>query len=401
MRKLALLLVGVAVFAPGAFAREGFGFTKKSVTMNRTKPPALNVPARRVKVVATSDRTKESDDAATLKRYTEEAILAGAGTLAAGERAEMTVKLALERLDSHETWEEKTDYEYRKTGTKQEWNSKKNRYETKDVYDSVPVQKNVKVLRGELMGAYDILDRNGKVIDSGDLHSDFSKKYDEGKNSATPGEVEDQLMHKVASTVSARIVPARDRVFVMVPKGSFEAAIPLAETNQWDRYLAAVEAVPENRNRSQEAYRQYALGVGKEGLAYATDDPRRATELLRDAVSHYKSATEFNPGETIFTQTYDSMLSSRIAASQPRAEESLAAYETWTAGKHAKQPSGTLTNQTLIEMSHAGLTEENLMLAIDDAEEVSFDTTPNALIALSKAGVSRNVIAHMQKRAKR
>ncbi|HEX7420921.1 MAG TPA: hypothetical protein VF505_13615, partial [Thermoanaerobaculia bacterium] len=154
-----------------------------------------------------------------------------------------------------ETWEEKTETEYRKTGTKQEWNSKKNRYETKDVYDNVPVQKNVKVLKASLTGTYDILDRTGKVIDSGDLNEDFSKKYDEGKNSATPSKVEDDLMHRAATVVGARLVPTKDRVFVIVPKGSFEAFIPLAESNTWDRYLAAVEAVPANRNASQEAYR--------------------------------------------------------------------------------------------------------------------------------------------------
>ena len=182
MRKVGFLLLGVALLAPGAFAREGFGFTKKSVTMNRTKPPALNVPARRVKVVASSDRTKEADDAATLKRYTEEAILAGAGTLAEG-KPETTIKLALDRLDAHETWETKEDTEYRKTGTKQEWNSKKNRYETKDVYDYVPVTKNVKVVKAQLSGAYDILDHDGKVIDSGDLKKECSEKYEEGKRS--------------------------------------------------------------------------------------------------------------------------------------------------------------------------------------------------------------------------
>lgn len=405
MRKVVLVLLGAAVCALPAYAREGFGFSKKSITMNRTKPPALNTAARRVKIVASSERAKENDDAATLKRYTEEAILGGAGTLASGDRPETTVKLSLDRLDAHETWETKEEYEYRKVGTKQEWNSKKNRYETKDVWDNVPVTKQVKVVKGELAGAYDILDRSGKVIDSGDLKDDFSRKYEEGRNSATPSQVEDDLMHRAAANVASRIVPTRDRVFVIVPKGSFESSIPLAEGNQWDRYLAAVEAVPENRNKSQEAYRQYALGVAKEGLAYSIDDPRRATDLLRESVSHYKSAIEFNPKETIFTETYDSMMSSRIPASLPRAEASLAGYETWTAGKHtgtvAKASAGTMTNQTLMEMAKAGLTDENLVLAIDDADEVSFDTTPNALIVLAKAGVSKNVIAHMQKRAKK
>lgn len=412
-KRVVLFILAAGVLAlSSAEAREGFGFTKKSVTMNRTTPPALNMAARRVKVAATSDRKKESDDAATLKRYTEEVLLAGAGTLAAGDKAETTVKLAVDRLDSHETWETKESTEYRKTGTKQEWNSKKNRYETKDVYDNVPVTKNVKVMKASLSGTFDILDKNGKVIDSGDLHEDFSVKYDEGKNSATPASVEDDLMHRAARTVGARLVPTKDRVFVIVPKGSFEAFIPMAESNSWDRYLAAVQSVPENRNQSQEAFRQYALGVAKEGLAYSIDDARRAAGLLQESVNHYQSAIELNPGEKIFSEEYNSFLSSRIGAPMARAKASLTAYQSWTAGEHksaaAPRPaaagaksSGPMTNQTLIDMARAGLTDENLMLAIDDADDASFDASPNALITLAKGGVSRTVIAHMQKRTKK
>jgi hypothetical protein len=409
MRKLALLLLGMSVFASTVYAREGFGFSKKSITMNRTKPPAINTPARRIKVTATSDRQKESDDAATLKRYVEDVLLGGGGTLASSDKPETTVRLAVDRLDSHETWETREDTEYRKVGTKEEWNAKKNRYETKDVYDNVRVTKNVKVLRASLAGVFDITDRSGHVIDSGDLTGDFSRKYDEGRNSDSPSRVEDDLLHKAAATVGSRLVPTRDRIFVIVPKGSFEAYIPLAEGNAWDKYLAAVQAVPENRNQGQDSYRQYALGVAKEGLAYSLDDPRRAADLLREAVDHYQKAIQYNGGEKIFTDTYDSMLSSRIPASLPRAQASLAAFESWTAGKHAGgststvagKTSGPMTNQTLIDMAKAGLTDENLMLAIDDADDVSFDTSPNALIALSKGGVSKNVIAHMQKRSKR
>jgi hypothetical protein len=411
MHKTALLLaLAAGVFISTAQAREGFGFSKKSITMNRTKPPALNTAARRLKVTAASERTTNTDDATTLKRYTEEVLLAGAGTLAANDKPETTIKIAVDRLDSHEAWEEKTDYEYRKTGTKQEWNSKKNRYETKDVYDSVPVQKNVKVLRASLTGTYDILDKGGKVIDSGELKEEFSQKYDEGKNAATPSRVEDDLLHRAATAVGARLVPTHDRVFVIVPKGSFEAFIPLAESNTWDRYLAAVQAVPENRNQSQEAYRQYALAVAKEGLAYSTDDPRRAAELLRESVDHYQKAVQYNPGEKIFSEEYNSILSSRIGAPLQRATASRDGYDAWTAGKHtgnaivltaSKKSVGPMTNGTLMDMARAGLTDENLMLAIDDADDVAFDSSPNALIALAKAGVSKNVIAHMQKRAKK
>ena len=197
---------------------------------------------------------------------------------------------------------------------------------------------------------------------------------------------------------------------MLVPKGSFEAFIPLAETNTWDRYLAAVQSVPENRSQSQEAYRQYALGLAKEGLAYSTEDPRRANELLQEALKHYQNAIQFNPDEKIFTEDYNSILSSRHGVALTRAQASLTGFEAWTAGKHtggaitltaSKKSVGPMTNQALMDMAKAGLTDENLMLAIDDAEEVSFDTSPSALISLAKSGVSRDVIAHMQKKMKK
>jgi hypothetical protein len=63
--------------------------------------------------------------------------------------------------------------------------------------------------------------------------------------------------------------------------------------------------------------------------------------------------------------------------------------------------SKALHNQNVIEMARAGVPDENIVLAIDSAEAAEFDTSPDGLIALSKGGVSKNVIAHIQKRGKK
>jgi hypothetical protein len=55
----------------------------------------------------------------------------------------------------------------------------------------------------------------------------------------------------------------------------------------------------------------------------------------------------------------------------------------------------------VIDMTKAGVDEENIVLAVDSAVATDFDITPNGLIALSKGGVSKNVIAHIQKKAKK
>ena len=424
MHRIAAVTTIALVLATPAAAREGFGFTKKAVVMTRKKPPALNVGARRVKVTAETERSQDRDDAATMRRLTEEMILAGAGTLASErDRGDINVKLTIDRLESHESRETKNETKYEKIGEKEVWNDKKKKYETKDVYGNVYVSVEVKTVQADLNGVYDITDRNGKLIDSGSLTQEFSQKYEGGKESPTPASVEDDLMKRAATLVASRLVPTTDRVTVLVPKGSFESLIPLAETNVWDRYLAGVDAIPAKRDARQEAYRQYALAVAKEGLAYASDDRARTIDLLREATNHYASAMTSNPGEKIFREAYSSLLSTGAGAPLPRAQASLTAFEAWstatgTSGIRARvaaaqsQPAAqsqtstqsqtpALSNQTLIDMAKAGLADENLILAIDEATDVNLDTSPNALIAMAKAGVSKNVIAAAQKKAKK
>jgi hypothetical protein len=411
MRKPALLLLAaIGLFALDLQAREGFGFTKKAVTMNRLKPPVTTIGARRVKVAVAAERKENEDDATTLQRYAEEALLSGAGTLAPEkDRGDVQIKITLDRLDSHESWETKTKSVYRKVGSHQEYDEKKKKYVTKDDYANVNETVQMKVLSGTLSGSWDIRDRAGKIIESGSLSETYKQTFEEGSGAPAPSRIEDDLMKKASVAVAAQLVPTTDRVSVIVPKGSFESLIPLAEMNAWDRYLAGVEAVPAKRDARQEAYRQYALGVGKEGVAYTIVDDRHETiRLLKEAVAHYEKAIKDNPGEKIFSTGYESLLAYRTEASLPRATASLTAFEQWAGTTPARRTPSVaraekpaMNNQTVIDMAKAGLTDENLMLAIDAADSADFDTTPDGLIALAKGGVSRNVIAHMQKKAKK
>ena len=422
MRKTAqaIVLTAIGLFAASDLhAREGFGFTKKAATMNRLKPPVTTLGARRVKITAKAERTENSDDATTLRRLVEEAVLSGAGTVAGEkDKGDVQIKITLDRLNSHESTGTKTKSVYQKVGSHQEWDAKNKKYVTKDDYANVNQSVQVRTLSGSLTGTFDVLDKAGKVVESGDLSERYEQTFDEGTTPPSPSKVEDDLLKKAATKVASQLVPTQDRVSVILPKGSFESLIPFAEMNAWDRYLAGVEAVPPKRDARQEAYRQYALAVAKEGLAYSSvDDRERILQLLREAITHYETAIRSHPGEKIFSTPYESLLSYRTEAPMPRASGSLASFEKWigTGSAPSRRPAvaraepsrsepqeaATLTNVAIIEMAKAGLTDENLMLAIDAAVSTQFDTTPNGLIALARGGVSRNVIAHMQKKAKR
>lgn len=416
-RHFIAVLIAAAVAIP-ALARESFGFSKKAVQLTRTIPPSTNAGARRVKVNVTSDRGDAADDAKTLNRYIGEAILAGAGTLADSGRPEVTIDVTLDRVESHETYDTETEYVRQQTGTKRKWNEKKQKYEDEPIYSSVPVQKSYKVLTASVSGAFDIGARNDDVA-SGSLDQQFREKYSDGESSRSPSEVEDDLLRKAATAIVAHLVPTQETVSVLLPRSTFEKFIPLAESGSWDRYLAAVEGVPANRNPKDEAYRQYALAVAKEALAYQNDDRKQALEMLQAAKSHLDLAISSNGTEELFRKGYVSLLSSgNIGVPTSRMSDSVARYEKWTSGGSVRVASRDpepefedepepapardgMRNATVIELAKAGLSDENIKLAIDGAERTAFDVSPNGLIALAKGGVSKGVIAHMQKKSKK
>ena len=411
MRKLAAVLFVLAI-GLSAEAREGFGFKKKAVDFDRTIPPATNAGSRRVQVIVESERGGERDDARTLERYITEHILAASGTLA-DSKGEVTIDVGLDRLESHETWETYTDYERRQTGTKREWNEKKEKYEDKPVYTNVAVQKQRKVIDARLSGVFEIAAKN-KDVTSGSIEETYRRTFGDYDSAPAPATVDDDLLKRAAKKIAAQVVPTKERVTVLVPRASFEPLIPLAEAGQWDRYLAAVEAMPAKKNGKEEAFRQYALAIAKEALAYQKENRAEALDMLRAAKSHYETAAALNTDEELFRQGYSSLLTSTpIGAPGTRVVDSVTRYESWTGTGSAvrvasttpvagsSQTSAGMKNQTVIDLAKAGLSDENIILAIDGASQVQFDVSPDALIVLAKNGVSKNVIAHMQKKASR
>ena len=401
-KKVTAVMIALLAAAAAASAREGFGFTKKAAQMNVTTPPALNVAGTRVSVRVRSDRERFGSNTDLMQRSIEELIDRAGTALHVAPAADVVVTVDLDRLDVDHRENSKVEYRSEKRCCDKNG---------KSYYDSVPHTVYYTTVDALLQGRYKIADAKGKLLDDGDVNEKSLKDYESGAPSTS--DVETSLVTSAAKKVAARIVPTQSRVTVLVPKGSFENFIPLAESNAWDRYLAAVQAVPPMRDPGSEAYRQYALGVGKEGLAYATADLQQARALLREAADHYRAAIQDNPDEKLFSEEHTSIFSS-AGAPLPRVEASVKAYEAWvpagapkvaeasakksTASKSSSGGGKRLGNQSIIDMKKAGLSDENIKMAIDSAESVNFDTSPDALIALSKAGVSNDVILHMQKK---
>ena len=407
-KRIAAAVVVLLVCCATASAREGFGFTKKAAEMNITVPPAINVYGTAVSVTVKSDRARVGSNTDLMQKSIADLIEAAGTALRLALPADIIVAVELDHLDVDHRSESKVEYRSEKRCCDKNG---------KSYYQSVPHTKYYTVVDARLDGSYKISHTRGKLLDDGEINEKSAREYDYGAPSTA--DTEASLVKAAARRVAARIVPTQSKVTVLVPKGSFESFIPLAETNSWERYLQSVESISAMRDSGSEAYRQYALGVAKEGLAYATSDVPRARQLLSEAAAHYRTAIQNNPGEKLFSEEHNSIFSS-AGAPLPRVEESVKAFEAWvpagtaTPAKVARdgKPAGgakvastkkggvsrRLGNQSVIDMKKAGLSDENIKLAIDAAQSVSFDTSPEGLIALSKAGISNDVIMYMQKK---
>jgi hypothetical protein len=344
------------------------------------------------------------------------------------DQPRITIDLDLDEAAVDQTWSQKTEYESRQTGTKIETDAKGNKKE-KPVYSSVPVTVNYKDVAGTVAVSYLVTDAMTKSeIYRGDARATFSSSYKKGDGAPMPSELKGRLIEEAAAKVSGALVGRTEPVSVLLPRASFEKLIPLAERSDWDSYRSQVEAMPAKKKPADEAFRQYALGVATEALAYRAADETMAIDLLTRSAEHYRQAVAMNPREELFAKAYSNFWTGSAAASPlGRVEEGLANYQKLdafraqlasaapssaprsAAAPRAKPASATsassktktakaLRNDTIIEMAKAGLNDQNIILAIDGAPGTEFDLSPDGLVTMAKSGVSPNVIAHMQKK---
>jgi len=303
-----LLLLAAAV---GARAGEGFGLRKRTVMMTRTRPP--QIVARGVRVTATCTRKGDGALADALRRYAAETC--GSSS----EAVDAELRLVLDRVDASEGWESKTDYEYRQTGSREEWNAAKGRYEKKPLYATVPVTKKVKVMEALVRGSYEIRDAAGSTLAAGAIEQSLQGSYDYDSGAPTPDALMDAVVRNAAQAAAARLLPSSEQVEVTLPRGSLEPLLPLAEGGRWDDYRHGVEAMPPFAAPDAEAYRLYALAVAMEACAYVTADRTRSAALLAQALAHARDAAARNSREPRFREAVT------------RIEESAEGYGRWMA----------------------------------------------------------------------
>jgi hypothetical protein len=237
---------------------------------------------------------------------------------------------------------------------------------------------------------YDIRADKSLVADTIDWR--FSKDFQDGNGAPDTASLENSALQTVVGDLTSRLVPTREVVGVLLPRGSLEAAGAFADAGLWSKYHDALDKLPPLKNPVDESYRQYALGVAYEALGYDAEDDDTTLKYLEEASVHYNNAVDANPKESYFTKPYQSVIFSSRAAEAPIARVSAALVQY----QRLKQFNDAVTNQSVIDMLRAGLAEDVVLTAIDSAAHTAFDVSPKGLIQLADAKASKRLIQRIQ-----
>jgi len=306
MRRGAAFLVAlVAVtIAPGDAVAK-FGMSKTKVFLPRTRPPAQPLIAETVLVEVKAESPEVTGSHVSMVRGRVEDALRSAGLVEVVDRprdADAILRVSLSGLSAEVRDEIKMESRYVKIGERQEWNDKKKKMETKDVYGNRDTPVSIRVADASLSAAVEIEGRGStRSADAGASYHD-SFKVEDGvpPEAATEESLRRHVVAVVADHVVGTVSFSPDPVEALLAvNDELKNGNRLAESGLFQEALD--EWSRHTYKGGTEAARLHNVGVAYEALAYKlppyTPEHR---DYLEKAKQHYLMAMKLDPGEKYF-----------------------------------------------------------------------------------------------------
>jgi hypothetical protein len=335
-----LVLVGCALMpAPDSSAKFGIGKTR--VTLTRYRPPDLVLLGDTVAVRVSSDsRAVTSAHLRLVRNRVEDALRAWnvVRVVDSADGADDVVDVTIDDLAARLRDSVRYEDKYVKIGERQEWDEKKQRNVTKDVYGYRKQPVNLKLATGHI-------DARVRVnTPAGPREADAGSTYDErfAEKDPLPAEAysEDALQKLLVEQAAARAVAAvcfsPDPVQAMLAvDGELKTGNQLAQSGQFEQAVA--EWSRRTYKGDTEAARLHNLGVAQEALAYKlpvdSPDHRRHLEQAAEA---YRKAHDLDRGEKYFAEPIQRVETSMVYARA--AADLMAERARWAAGEGREEP---------------------------------------------------------------
>lgn len=448
--RLAAATLLVAACLSSAASAQGFGSSKKKITLHRKLPPQAHLNGSAINVQVTGHNI-QTDVSADLRNMLEAELLKDDHRLRADDKHPDSI-IACNITEYVPPTAQTSTHSTYVPGSKK------------------PGQETVTRYSGILKLAYTAKDaHSGRTLDSDNITAKYDDEFNQygstsggvtgtlshtwdklkhGKVEAdrppTAGELRDLLFSDAVSQIASRLVNTDEPVEVLLARGKLDDADKLAEADLWTRNLEALETMTPFPNKEDDAYRLYNIGVAYEALAYASEDSKAATKYLQEAAINYGKAIDDKPSEKYFMEpqkridtaiahyktlreqpktvasadTSSSSASDNVTAKSvksgtatsksatTKSTSSSATTGNSTAAKSTtpaspKKPSGPpLTNDQVIQMAKAGLDEDNIIDTIKSAGSVNFDLSVDGQVKLAQNGVKGKILTAMKAKAR-
>ncbi|MGA9567608.1 MAG: hypothetical protein WBS19_18925 [Candidatus Korobacteraceae bacterium] len=430
---------------------QGFGSSKKKITLHRKLPPIAHLDGTAIDVQV-SGHSVQPDVVSALRDMLEAELLKDDHRLRSDDKHPDSVIVC----------------------TITEYSPPQAQTSTHSTYvpgSKKPQQESVTRYSGILKVAYQAKDaHSGRTLDSDNVTAKYDDEFNQyGSTSGgvtgtlshtwdklkhgklepdkppTAGELRDVLMSDVVSQIASRLVNTEEPVEVLLARGKLDDANKLAESDLWTRNLEALETMTPFPSKEDDAYRLYNIGVAYEALAYASEDPKAARKYLDEAAINYGKAIDDKPAEKYFMQPQNRIDTAiahyKTLSSQPKtvaaadtgtksaandnpttkaaSGSSTASKTKGTSTKSASSGTGNttvaksmvapppkkssgppLTNDQVIQMAKAGVDEDNIIDTIRSAGAVNFDLSVDGQVKLAQNGVKGKVLTAMKTKAR-
>jgi len=262
---------------------------------------------------------------------------------------------------------------------------------TVDDYGYVNVSYNGVGVDARISLTYEMKDsRTGIVFDAEAVSAGYYQEYDE-QSVPDINSVHRELLARATSEIGERFASQVFKLDVLIPKGRLKDAASLLEKRLWTEARNKLEAMPKFTQNRDEAFRQYALGVAHEALAYDATSIVAAREHLDQASKYYNQARVMKPDQIEFW--WSEGRASDLAWRYSNADQRARAFEDARKQVAEGRISATEASDRVQQVGRAGTPPV--------AVGPGFDQLSNdSVIQWVKAGVPERVIRSTVKRVK-